>query len=106
MDPDGEDDSYGDPSLDESAVTMGELTPEAGNAMTYTYDFGDNWRHVITADERTRFSIRVAPGAPAKDQHPLGWSRGAGPYRVRYIVRVRSYPATSRPNSPAGVPRA
>ena len=38
--------------------------------------------------------------------HPLGWSRGAGPYRVRYIVRVRSYPATSRPNSPAGVPRA
>lgn len=49
--PDGEDDFYGERSLDESKVTVGELLPAVGSTMTYTYDFGDNWEHGITVEK-------------------------------------------------------
>ncbi|MGY2746288.1 plasmid pRiA4b ORF-3 family protein [Arthrobacter sp. UYCu723] len=48
---DGEDDSYGEPSSDESKVTVGELLPAVGSTMTYTYDFGDDWEHAITVEK-------------------------------------------------------
>lgn len=43
VNPDGEDDFYGDASRDESKATVGELMPAVGSTMSYTYDFGDNW---------------------------------------------------------------
>ena len=64
LDPDGEDDFYGESSLDEANVSVGELLPVEGSSMTYTYDFGDNWVHaikvekVLPADEIGRASCR------------------------------------------------
>jgi hypothetical protein len=45
-------DSYGDPSmvddvLDESRLTLGSVRRMGVKRFTYTYDFGDNWEHVI-----------------------------------------------------------
>ena len=51
VDPDGEDDFYGEPSLDESTASVGELLPAVGSTMTYTYDFGDDWEHSITVEK-------------------------------------------------------
>ncbi len=51
VDPDGEDDFYGEPFRDESKATAGELLPAVGSTMTYTYDFGDNWVHAIKAEK-------------------------------------------------------
>lgn len=51
VDPDGEDDFYGEPSLDESKVTVGELLAAVGSKMTYTYDFGDDWEHAVTLEK-------------------------------------------------------
>jgi hypothetical protein len=51
VDPDGEDDFYGEPSHDESKVTVGELLPAVGSTVTYTYDFGDNWVHGIKVEK-------------------------------------------------------
>jgi hypothetical protein len=47
---DGE--SYGDPGmvddvLDESRLTLGAIRRRGLKRFTYTYDFGDNWEHVI-----------------------------------------------------------
>ncbi|MCB5292053.1 plasmid pRiA4b ORF-3 family protein [Arthrobacter sp. SO3] len=51
VDLDGDSDFYGDASLDESKVTVGELLPAAGSTMSYTYDFGDNWVFAIKAEK-------------------------------------------------------
>ncbi len=51
LDPDGLADSFGEPSLDESAVRVGELLGEPGSKMVYTYDFGDDWEHAITVEK-------------------------------------------------------
>ena len=44
---DGED--WDDPPLDEGEVTLAEVAP-AGARFTYTYDFGDDWRHTIEVE--------------------------------------------------------
>ncbi len=46
---DGED---WDPPKDERRARLEKLTP-AGSSFTYTYDFGDNWRHKITVEQVT-----------------------------------------------------
>ncbi|MET4095221.1 plasmid pRiA4b ORF-3 family protein [Arthrobacter sp. UYCu712] len=51
LDPDGEDDFYGESSLDEAKVSVGELLPAVGSGMTYTYDFGDNWVHAVKVEK-------------------------------------------------------
>ncbi|MCB5281892.1 MULTISPECIES: plasmid pRiA4b ORF-3 family protein [unclassified Arthrobacter] len=51
VDPDGEDDFYGESPLDEATVTVGELLPAVGSGMTYTYDFGDNWVHAVKVEK-------------------------------------------------------
>lgn len=43
VNPDGDDEFYGESSRDESTATVGELLPAVGSSMGYTYDFGDNW---------------------------------------------------------------
>lgn len=44
---DGE--SLGEPPQDEAAVALADVAP-AGVSFTYTYDFGDNWEHVIEVE--------------------------------------------------------
>ena len=82
-DPDGRDDLYGDSSLDEAAVTAGELLPDVGSTLSYTYDFGDNWVHVVTvekilADDGGGRLPRCTAGrgaAPAEDSGGIwGWT--------------------------------
>lgn len=51
VNPDGDNEFYGDASLDESQVTVGALLPAVGNTMSYTYDFGDNWVLAIKAEK-------------------------------------------------------
>ncbi|MET3811774.1 plasmid pRiA4b ORF-3 family protein [Arthrobacter sp. UYEF3] len=51
LDPDGEDDFFGESSLDEANVSIGELLPAVGSSLTYTYDFGDNWVHAIKVEK-------------------------------------------------------
>lgn len=53
---------FGDPMpLDESSVDIGELLAAEKDALTYIYDFGDDWQHAVTVE-------KVLPydgGAPA-----------------------------------------
>lgn len=55
---------FGDPMpLDESTVDIGELLAAEKDALTYIYDFGDDWQHAVTVE-------KVLPydgGAPAND---------------------------------------
>lgn len=44
--PDGDD--FGDPAEDEADVTVDEVLKKPKQKITYTYDFGDNWEHVVT----------------------------------------------------------
>lgn len=48
-DDDGWDDDD-DELIDEHSVTLAELAP-SGTTFTYTYDFGDNWRHDIEVED-------------------------------------------------------
>jgi len=64
---------FGDPMPeDESAVEVGELLAAEKDAITYVYDFGDNWQHTVTLE-------KVLPydgGVPAVR---CTGGRGAGP---------------------------
>jgi hypothetical protein len=64
---------FGDPMpLDESAVEIGELLAAEKDAITYVYDFGDDWQHTVTLE-------KVLPhdgGVPAVR---CTGGRGAGP---------------------------
>jgi hypothetical protein len=42
--------------VDEATVTLGELV-DGGENFRYTYDFGDNWRHEIHAEQVTTAEI-------------------------------------------------
>lgn len=72
VDPDGEDDFYGESSLDEATVTVGELLPTVGSSMTYTYDFGDNWVHAVKVE-------KVLPGDGGGQLPRCTAGRGAPP---------------------------
>jgi hypothetical protein len=84
VDPDGEDDFYGELAIDESKATVGELLPSVGSTTTYTYDFGDNWEHgitvekILTSDDASGQLPRCTAGrgaAPAEDSGGIwGWT--------------------------------
>ena len=48
--PDPDDVDWGIPTTDESGVRLGSVA-EAGSRISYTYDFGDNWRHDVVVEK-------------------------------------------------------
>lgn len=42
---------FGDEIKDENRYKVGSLLKNPKDKMTYTYDFGDNWEHIITLEE-------------------------------------------------------
>lgn len=52
---DGE--GWGDPPVDETTSTLADVAPD-GTTFSYTYDFGDNWRHKIEVE-----AVEEAAGA-------------------------------------------
>ncbi len=65
-------DALGNEDLDENAYTLGAVLPEEGDSMEYTYDFGDDWEHLV----------KVEKVLPADPQAPVGrctGGRGRGP---------------------------
>ena len=44
------DDEFED-RMDEGKVSIGRVLVREGDSMTYTYDFGDNWRHKILVEK-------------------------------------------------------
>jgi hypothetical protein len=44
-------DAYGPRLFDEREVTLRDFDHEPGNAFTYVYDFGDNWRHIVEIEQ-------------------------------------------------------
>ena len=39
------------PAKLERGLRLAEVLPVAGKSFTYTYDFGDNWQHVVTVEK-------------------------------------------------------
>lgn len=48
---DEEDDMWGEPPQDESALTLADLLVKEKETLDYVYDFGDNWTHKITLEK-------------------------------------------------------
>ncbi|MGA7203144.1 MAG: plasmid pRiA4b ORF-3 family protein [Specibacter sp.] len=70
--PADDDFGFGDPPLDESAVEVGELLAAEKDALTYTYDFGDAWKHAVTVE-------KVLPYDDGDPAARCTGGRGAGP---------------------------
>lgn len=49
-DPSSEMDEFGDKVGDESRVLIKTALPKAGGRITYTYDFGDSWEHLVDVE--------------------------------------------------------
>ncbi len=76
-------DEYGGPVLSEDAYALGGILPAEGDSMVYTYDFGDDWDHLIKVEkvlpaDPTALVARCTAGrgcGPAEDSGgPWGWS--------------------------------
>ncbi|WP_052136310.1 plasmid pRiA4b ORF-3 family protein [Arthrobacter sp. PAMC 25486] len=67
-----EPDMFGKRDLDENAYTLGEVLPAEGDSMVYTYDFGDNWEHLIKVE-------KVLPAEPQAPVVRCTGGRGRGP---------------------------
>ncbi|MGB2951132.1 MAG: plasmid pRiA4b ORF-3 family protein [Rhodococcus sp. (in: high G+C Gram-positive bacteria)] len=74
---------FGEDSRAEHAVTIGTLLLRRGDTVTYEYDFGDSWEHLITLDSiddhDPKFAgARCMDGAnmtPFEDSGgPIGWA--------------------------------
>ena len=44
--------AYDTPTLDDRRYKVGAVLGEAISEFSYTYDFGDNWRHTVTIENR------------------------------------------------------
>jgi HAMP domain-containing protein len=74
---------WGEPDLNENAYTLGEVIPAEGDSIVYTYDFGDDWEHLVKV-EKVLPADQQAPAArctggrgmgPAEDSGgPHGWA--------------------------------
>ncbi|PYI69593.1 hypothetical protein CVV68_00310 [Arthrobacter livingstonensis] len=64
--------SYGPQERDENAYTLGEILPAEGDSMVYTYDFGDDWEHLIKVE-------KVLPADPNATVVRCTGGRGRGP---------------------------
>jgi hypothetical protein len=58
--PDEED--WGDDLADETSVLLGEVAP-ADASLTYVYDLGDEWQHLVEVTDVERYDARVPPVA-------------------------------------------
>jgi Plasmid pRiA4b ORF-3-like protein len=47
----GDDSLFGVTSRDEDANSLADAAPRPGDRVTYTYDFGDDWEHLITVEQ-------------------------------------------------------
>lgn len=74
---------WGEPDLDENASTLGDVVPAEGDSMVYTYDFGDDWDHLIEVEKvlpsNPKATVARCTGGsghgPAEDcGGPWGWS--------------------------------
>jgi hypothetical protein len=70
---------------DETAATLAGVLPKEGDGMIYTYDFGDEWQHVIDA--------REDPSAPPRHSVPalLGGTPGPSSPGLWRPVRLRRH---------------
>jgi hypothetical protein len=79
--PDPHVDIFGEPPVDESTVQVSDLLAREGDNVTYTYDFGDDWEHVITLEKIMEPDGGALPrctggrgAAPAEDSGGIwGW---------------------------------
>lgn len=81
-----------DSSVDEDAVTLGEVAPE-GTTVRYTYDFGDSWEHRIAIEA-------VTPPEPGETYPRCLAGRRAGPpedvggtFGYEHLLEVLADPA-------------
>ena len=65
-------DPWGEPDLDENAYTVDEILPAEGDSMVYTYDFGDDWEHLIKVE-------KILPAEPDAAIVRCTGGRGRGP---------------------------
>jgi hypothetical protein len=73
---------------DETAATLAGVLPKEGDGMIYTYDFGDEWQHVIDAREDPsappRHSVpRCSAGRRARPPQDCG-----GPYGYADMLKA------------------
>ncbi|GAA0999794.1 plasmid pRiA4b ORF-3 family protein [Subtercola frigoramans] len=55
----------GDGGILESTVTLDQLVSAPGDAFTYTYDFGDDWRHRIVVEKVEPIEVESPDSQPA-----------------------------------------
>ncbi len=65
----------GDPPLrDENHITLAEVAPRRSNAISYEYDFGDSWEHLVLVE-----NVLPAGPEPFKTAHCLAGERACPP---------------------------
>jgi hypothetical protein len=62
-----------DHTIDETAVTVGQILPRPGSTLRWHYDFGDGWEHLVTVEQRD------APKPKAKYPRLLDGARACPP---------------------------
>jgi hypothetical protein len=85
---------WGEGLVDETAAILGQLAP-ADTAMTYRYDFGDGWEHLIEVDAVEPYDARTPPvlciaGARACPPEDCG-----GPSGYEHLLDALADPADS-----------
>lgn len=66
------------PEYESTAITLSALTLKTGSTFTYTYDFGDDWRHLIEvvhaqrAEDASEMMIALLDGARAAPPEDCG----------------------------------
>ncbi len=106
--PDGEE-AYDTPTLDDRRHKVGAVLGETISGFSYTYDFGDDWRHTVTIENRllpddsfNTWPVCIAGqnacppedvggvggyaefleaiADPSHDEHAAMWQWGGGPF--------------------------
>lgn len=85
------DDDWGPPSRDERGTRLDSIAGE-GSKLTYTYDFGDNWRHRIVVEEILRPDASITVPACTGGRRACPPEDCGGPWGYRELLDVLADP--------------
>jgi Plasmid pRiA4b ORF-3-like protein len=90
------DEDEGEEGISESSLTLDQLLHEPGDTWYYTYDFGDDWTHLITLESAHHPAVDSPPAVCLAGEQRGPIEDSAGPHGYQEVLDAVGDPSHPR----------